>query len=87
MNIASFYLEPANYQVDFEDIQYVRNAVFVVEQQIPPEVEFDELDPQCHHFLVRDAQYRPIGTGRLSPEGKIGRIAVLNEWRRQDVGD
>lgn len=87
MNIPSFYLEPANYQVDFDDLHYVRNLVFVEEQQIPPEVEFDELDRQCHHVIARDVECRPIGTGRLSPEGKIGRMAVLQEWRNQRVGE
>ncbi len=87
MNIPNYYLEPADYVVDFEDLRYVRNLVFVEEQQIPTEIEFDELDRQCHHFVVRDAQYGPIGTARLSPEGKIGRMAVLKEWRRQGVGE
>ncbi|OAH99568.1 GCN5 family acetyltransferase [Methylomonas methanica] len=87
MQIANCYLEPASYAVDFEDIRYVRNLVFVVEQQIPLEVEFDELDPDCHHFLVRDLDYRPIATCRLSPEGKVGKMAVLCEWRGQGVGE
>lgn len=87
MNISSFYIEPANYAVDFEELRYVRNLVFVEEQQIPPDLEFDELDRQCHHFIARDAKCRPIGTGRLSPEGKIGRMAVLQKWRRQRVGE
>ncbi|NOV28682.1 GNAT family N-acetyltransferase [Methylomonas sp. ZR1] len=87
MQIANCYLEPASYAVDFEDICYVRNLVFVVEQQIPLEVEFDKLDADCHHFLVRDADYRPIATCRLSPEGKLGRMAVLLEWRGQGVGE
>ncbi len=86
MDIPNFYLEPANYQSDFEDLQYVRNLVFVVEQQIPVELEFDELDRHCHLFIARDAQCRPIGTARLSPEGKLGRMAVLSEWRGQRVG-
>lgn len=86
MNIPNFYVEPASYQVDFEDLHWVRNAVFVEEQRISPELEFDGLDRQCHHFIARDIQRRPIGTGRLSPEGKIGRMAVLHEWRRQGVG-
>jgi predicted GNAT family N-acyltransferase len=86
MNIPSFYLEPANYPLDFEDLHYLRNLVFVLEQQIPPEVEFDELDRQCHHFIARDVEGRPIGTGRLSPDGKMGRMAVLREWRGHGVG-
>lgn len=87
MNIPNFYLEPTTYAVDLEDLRYVRNSVFVVEQQIPPEVEFDELDGQCHHFIARDTECHPIGTGRLSPEGKLGRMAVLREWRGRGVGE
>lgn len=86
MTISNYYLEPANYATDFAALREVRNLVFVVEQQIPPEVEFDEFDGQCHHFLARDLQGQPIGTGRLSPEGKLGRLAVVREWRHQGVG-
>jgi predicted GNAT family N-acyltransferase len=86
MDIPNFYLEPANYQSDFDDLHYVRNLVFVDEQQIPVELEFDALDQQCHLFMARDMQSRPIGTARLSPEGKLGRMAVLAEWRGQGVG-
>lgn len=86
MTISSYYLEPANYAVDFDDIYRVRHAVFVVEQNIPEEVEFDELDCQCHHVLARDSQGSAIGTGRLTAEGRLGRLAVLQEWRCQRVG-
>ena len=87
MNISNFYIEPATFEVDYEAIHHVRNWVFVIEQQIPSDVEFDDLDRQCHHFVARDTECRPIGTGRLSPEGKIGRLAVLNELRGQGVGE
>lgn len=87
MDIPNFYIEPANYPSDFEDVHYVRNLVFIVEQQIPVELEFDELDSQCHLFIARDMQRLPIGTARLSPEGKLGRMAVLPEWRGQGVGE
>lgn len=87
MQFANCYLEPANYAVDFADISYVRNVVFVVEQSIPFENEFDELDQICHHFLVKDAAYRPIATCRLSPSGQLGRMAVLSEWRGRGIGE
>lgn len=86
MNIPNYYVEPASYQVDLEALHQIRTSVFVIEQQIPPEEEFDALDSQCHHVIARDVERRAIGTGRLSPEGKIGRLAVLPEWRRQGVG-
>ena len=84
---ADFRVEPADYAVDFADLRAVREPVFVVEQQVPIEEEWDELDPQCRHVIARDAHDRPIGTGRLTPERKIGRMAVLAEWRGRGVGD
>lgn len=83
---AEFRVEPADYGVDFADLRAVREPVFVVEQQVPIEEEWDELDPHCRHVIARDAQDRPIGTGRLTPERKIGRMAVLPEWRGRGVG-
>lgn len=64
----------------------VRREVFVVEQGVPEEIEIDEHDPVSIHFLARDAAGVPIGTARLLPEGRIGRMAVLALWRRSGVG-
>lgn len=84
---AVFRVEPADYQTDFQDLRRVREPVFVVEQNVPIELEWDALDPLCHHVIARDVENRPIGTGRLSPDGKIGRMAVLGEWRARGVGE
>jgi predicted GNAT family N-acyltransferase len=86
MNIPDYRIEPADYRSDYDDIRTVREAVFVTEQNIPAEEEFDTLDAQCRHVLARDAEHRPIGTARLTPDYRIGRIAVLPEWRKQGVG-
>jgi predicted GNAT family N-acyltransferase len=64
----------------------VRREVFVVEQGVPEEIEIDEHDHASIHFLARDAAGVPIGTARLLPEGRIGRMAVLASWRRSGVG-
>jgi predicted GNAT family N-acyltransferase len=84
---AGFRVEPADYSADFQDLRAVREPVFVVEQNVPAELEWDELDPRCRHVLARDDEHRPIGTGRLTPEHKIGRMAVLREWRGRGVGE
>lgn len=84
---ADFRVEPADYSTDFKDLRAVREPVFVVEQNVPLELEWDELDPHCHHVIARDSEHRPIGTGRLTPEHKIGRMAVLKEWRGKGVGE
>ena len=84
---SDFRVEPADYRTDFQDLRHVRETVFVHEQNVPLDMEWDDLDPQCHHVVARDSQNRPIGTGRLTPEHKIGRMAVLKEWRGKGVGD
>jgi predicted GNAT family N-acyltransferase len=60
--------------------------VFVDEQKVPLEIEMDEHDPQCQHVLAYDQNNNPIGTGRLDPKGKVGRMAVLPQYRRMGVG-
>ncbi len=82
-----FRVEPADYLADIQDLRRVREPVFVQEQNVPLEEEWDALDPLCQHVIARDAEHRPIGTGRLTPEHKIGRMAVLPEWRGRGVGE
>jgi predicted GNAT family N-acyltransferase len=64
----------------------VREAVFVVEQGVPPEIELDEWDPRCDHALAFERRGQVVGTGRLLPDGHIGRMAVLADWRGRGVG-
>lgn len=64
----------------------VRYAVFLEEKDAPPGVELDDIDPQCIHALALDESGKAVGTGRLLPDGQIGRMAVLKDWRRRGVG-
>jgi predicted GNAT family N-acyltransferase len=64
----------------------VREKVFIEEQKVPREMEWDEWDERCDHAVACDAQGRAIGTARLAPGGKLGRMAVLREWRGLGVG-
>ena len=63
----------------------IRFIVFVEEQGVPPELEMDENDANSVHALAY-GDGRAIGTGRLLPDGHIGRMAVLKEWRGRGVG-
>jgi predicted GNAT family N-acyltransferase len=87
MNERRFRVEPIEYASGLADLRTVREAVFVQEQQVPLEEEWDALDPLCTHVVARDGSGRPIGTARLTPERKIGRMAVLAPWRGLGVGD
>ncbi len=67
-------------------LRMVRTAVFVVEQDIPADLEWDAFDAVSTHALAVDAGGNAIGCGRLLPDGHVGRMAVLAQWRGQGVG-
>src|SRR5579885_2984391 len=83
-----FSLETADWGNDHDRAALcaVREDVFVREQRVPPEMEVDEDDPRSLHVLARAADGSAIGTGRLTPDGRIGRMAVLADWRGSGVG-
>jgi predicted GNAT family N-acyltransferase len=64
----------------------LRFAIFVGEQNVPPGIELDDMDAKCVHAVAFDVDNKAIGTGRLLPDGHIGRMAVTREWRRRGIG-
>ncbi|KAJ1659536.1 hypothetical protein IWQ61_001412 [Dispira simplex] len=87
---------------EFQLCMQVRQKVFVEEQGIPLEMEIDELDQRCRHFIAllrlphnqgdnqEEDTWIPIGTLRMFEYqplvGKIGRVCVLKEYRGLSVG-
>ena len=67
------------------DAKPIRFQVFVDEQRVPAEIELDEHDAHCVHALAY-VDGTAVGTGRLLPDGHIGRMAVLKSARRTGVG-
>jgi predicted GNAT family N-acyltransferase len=63
----------------------IRFTVFVEEQGVPQEIELDELDARSLH-IVGFVDGTPVATARLLPDGHIGRMAVLKEWRGRGIG-
>ncbi|OUE39808.1 GNAT family N-acetyltransferase [Billgrantia desiderata SP1] len=63
----------------------IRRIVFIEEQQVPREEEWDGRDDACRHFLALHDD-SPLGTARLLPDGHIGRVAVLREARGLGIG-
>ncbi len=86
VDIDDFGIEPGDWEKLGLAARSVREAVFVVEQGVPRELELDANDSRSRHVVARDAFGTPIGTGRLLPDGHIGRMAVLSSWRGQGVG-
>lgn len=84
--MSDFKIRPATWPDDAPAIRAVRRRVFIEEQKVSEAEEWDGLDADCRHVLAEDAGSRAIGTGRLKPDGKIGRVAVLRHWRGRGVG-
>lgn len=67
------------------DASPIRFEVFVAEQRVPADIELDEMDARSVHAIAYE-NGAPIATGRLLPDGHIGRMAVLKAWRGRGVG-
>jgi len=84
--MSHFTIRRADWNRDIDAIRRVRDVVFVIEQAVPADIEWDGLDDTCTHALAEDRNRDAIATGRLHPSGKIGRMAVLRDWRGHGVG-
>ena len=84
---AGFAIACVDYALDHARLHAVREVVFVQGQQVPVELERDALDPLCFHVLAVDAGGTPVGTARLTPDRRIGRMAVLEAFRGRGIGE
>ena len=69
-----------------KEIHFIRDIVFGQEQNVAREVDWDGKDSESFQVVATDDDDNPIGTGRMQPDGKIGRLAVLDSWRGQSIG-
>lgn len=67
-------------------LRAIRGTVFVREQGVPEELEWDEFDATCRHALALSLGGEAVGCGRILPNGHVGRICVMPQWRKQKVG-
>lgn len=86
MNDATVTIEAGDWAALGELAGEIRRRVFIEEQAVPREEEWDGRDDACLHFLARLGE-TPIGTARLLPDGHIGRVAVLAEARGRGIGE
>lgn len=77
---------PVEWAERASDLRAVRERVFIEEQGVSREEEWDGLDETARHFIAIDEAGRVLGTARLLPSGQIGRMAVLAEARGRGIG-
>lgn len=84
-NGSSVYVQEGDWASLGDVATAIRQRVFIEEQAVPEDEEWDGRDPDCLHFLAyRNGQ--AIGTARLLPDGHVGRVAVLREGRGLGIG-
>lgn len=69
-----------------DELRGIRETVFIEEQHVPVDLEWDTHDQDALHLLVRDSNQQAIATARMLSDGHIGRMAVLKPWRKQGIG-
>jgi len=84
-NNPPYRIEISSFSAQRDAIHYVRNKVFIEEQGIDPALEWDADDARATFAVALDAQGQVLGTARLLGAGKIGRMAVLPEYRRMGI--
>ena len=83
---ALFNVRLAAWPQDAAAIAQVRRHVFIEEQGVPEAMEWEEQDGRCDWFLAESADGDAVGVARLTPEGRVGRMAVVPPWRGRGVG-
>ncbi len=82
----SIHIREITWEEGKDALMSIRQSVFICEQRIPASIELDGKDPHCIHVLATLDNGQPIGCGRLSKSGRIGRLAVILPYRRHGIG-
>ncbi len=85
MNKAGFNIEQVQWSDKEQQLRQIRTTVFIEEQKVPEDMEWEVEDKTCVHLLVTQGA-ESIATARLLNNGQIGRMAVLKQHRKTGVG-
>ena len=81
------HVVPVPWATHQQQLQTLRDDVFIQEQNVPREVEWDGQDEDATHFLAMNEAGQAIGCARLLPTGQIGRMAVVADQRKRGIGN
>lgn len=82
-----FEIKKTTWATDKAALKQVREAVFIKEQRVPEDLEWDQHDADSVHFIALDDSQTPIGCIRLMPNGQISRLSVLEQFRNSGIGN
>ena len=81
----TFHIVQTSWIESENDLRAIRTPVFIEEQLVAPDFEWDEVDKTAVHLLA-SLDKQPIACLRIIDYHKIGRMAVLKDWRNKGVG-
>ena len=88
--LANIQISQVRWNDEEDYLRAIRTPVFVEEQAVAPDFEWDELDENAIHLLALfddlHLETQPIACLRIIDYHKIGRMAVLKEWRGMGLG-
>lgn len=84
--ISRFQISEVDWHSAKAQLIAIRTEVFIHEQHVPAELEWDDCDQAARHLLASDSTGKAIGCARALSPGIIGRMAVSAEWRNHGVG-
>jgi predicted GNAT family N-acyltransferase len=84
----NFHIEVISWQSEMQaKLKAIREEVFIKEQHVPLDIEWDEFDETAIHLLALDEDVSAIACARiLIDKAKIGRMGVLKPWRGLGLG-
>jgi predicted GNAT family N-acyltransferase len=83
--IDEFYIKEVSWSTHEMMLRQIREQVFVIEQSVPLNLEWDEQDQHAIHLLVQDNLAQPVACARIV-DNSIGRMAVIKEQRGKGIG-
>ena len=84
-NLAKVKIVETTWAISEAQLRAVRTPVFVIEQLVTPEFEWDDIDTTAVHLLA-SLSGEPIACLRIIDYHKIGRMAVLKQYRGNGLG-
>lgn len=81
-----YHIKLTNWANDADRLGDIRRTVFIEEQKVPENLEWDESDDDATHVLATDNDNKPVATARIKDDGHIGRMAVLKAHRKHGIG-
>ena len=82
----NYSIKQCYWNSDKQQLSDIRREVFINEQLVPDELEWDEFDQTAQHIIALNQENKAVATGRLKADGQIGRMAVLKSYRQQGIG-